>query len=309
MGIPGLLPFVRRRFPAVISGVATLRPFAHQRLLVDGTGLLYRFAYASHGDLDKCSQKFATQLSKFREHLISPSYFFEKESRHEGEGGGNLDVQCKRDHAWRKREKDRLSAMLRADDAQRQAMAIMGEGSYDKTTEDTVKDAVVDDKRIHLKKDDVQKVVDTLGQEGCDVRWTDLDAEKECVRQCRSDSDVVVSDDVDALVFGAPAVLRNVQSPLGLMYIKREELLDAMCFSMEEFIDFCILCGCDYTEKLPGIGPVAAYEIIQKHRSIEAFLDSDDFQKLASKKVVTKVLQKSGCSSPIEFVEKFVDYK
>ena len=77
------------------------------------------------------------------------------------------------------------------------------------------------------------------------------------------------------------------------------------------------LPACNVSPHGVAAGPVAAYEIIKKHRSIEvapwrgvptsthrpslspclpcamqAFLESDDFQKLASKKVVTKVLQK-----------------
>ena len=33
--------------------------------------------------------------------------------------------------------------------------------------------------------------------------------------------------------------------------------------SMDEFIALCILCGCDYTESIDGIGPVTAYKLIK----------------------------------------------
>ncbi len=39
--------------------------------------------------------------------------------------------------------------------------------------------------------------------------------------------------------------------------------------SMEQFVDFCILCGCDYVNNIRGIGPVKALQLIQKHGSIE----------------------------------------
>ncbi len=37
----------------------------------------------------------------------------------------------------------------------------------------------------------------------------------------------------------------------------------------EEFVDLCILCGCDYCDSIDGIGPITAFKLIQKHRSLE----------------------------------------
>lgn len=37
----------------------------------------------------------------------------------------------------------------------------------------------------------------------------------------------------------------------------------------EQFIDVCILCGCDYCPKIGGIGPTRALALIKKHGSIE----------------------------------------
>ena len=39
----------------------------------------------------------------------------------------------------------------------------------------------------------------------------------------------------------------------------------------ESFVDFCILCGCDYTSTIPKIGPVNALKLIKKYHSIENF--------------------------------------
>jgi flap endonuclease-1 len=38
---------------------------------------------------------------------------------------------------------------------------------------------------------------------------------------------------------------------------------------MEKFIDLCILCGCDYTTNIPGIGPIKAYNYIDCYENIE----------------------------------------
>lgn len=42
---------------------------------------------------------------------------------------------------------------------------------------------------------------------------------------------------------------------------------------MDEFIDLCILCGCDYTSTISGIGPVRAFKLIKETRSIEGVIE------------------------------------
>jgi flap endonuclease-1 len=43
--------------------------------------------------------------------------------------------------------------------------------------------------------------------------------------------------------------------------------------TMEEFIDLCILCGCDYTKNIGGIGPVKAFKFIKDCSTIEKVLE------------------------------------
>lgn len=53
-----------------------------------------------------------------------------------------------------------------------------------------------------------------------------------------------------------------------------------MCvFVCVQFIDFCILCGCDYLEPLKGVGAKTAYKLIKDNGdlagAIEALKDKD----------------------------------
>ena len=43
----------------------------------------------------------------------------------------------------------------------------------------------------------------------------------------------------------------------------------------DQFIDMCILCGCDYCPTIPKIGPVRAMKLIQKYGSIDVFLETE----------------------------------
>ena len=46
--------------------------------------------------------------------------------------------------------------------------------------------------------------------------------------------------------------------------------------SLLQFIDLCILLGCDYCESIRGIGPKRAVDLIKQHRSIEKVLEHID---------------------------------
>jgi flap endonuclease-1 len=42
-------------------------------------------------------------------------------------------------------------------------------------------------------------------------------------------------------------------------------------------------CGCDYTEKIEGIGPVTAFKLIKEHKDMEtilAFIEQENDQKV-----------------------------
>ena len=45
---------------------------------------------------------------------------------------------------------------------------------------------------------------------------------------------------------------------------------------METFIDFCILCGCDYCGTVRGVGPATAFKMLKAHGSLEAAIRSLD---------------------------------
>eukprot|EP01022_Parablepharisma_sp_SALTPOND_P013233 TRINITY_DN1752_c0_g1_i1.p3 TRINITY_DN1752_c0_g1~~TRINITY_DN1752_c0_g1_i1.p3 ORF type:complete len:307 (-),score=44.58 TRINITY_DN1752_c0_g1_i1:6301-7221(-) len=81
------------------------------------------------------------------------------------------------------------------------------------------------------------------------------------------------TEDMDALTFGTPRLLRGFSSKKEpIIEIELAGVLEEFEMSMDEFIDLCIMCGCDYTPHIEGIGPVKAYKFIKAHKTIEAVL-------------------------------------
>lgn len=50
-------------------------------------------------------------------------------------------------------------------------------------------------------------------------------------------------------------------------------------FFVLQFIDLCILLGCDYCESIRGIGPKRAVELIKQYKSIEEIIKHIDTKK------------------------------
>lgn len=91
------------------------------------------------------------------------------------------------------------------------------------------------------------------------------------------------SEDMDSLTLGVPLLLRHLNYSesrgLPILEIRLEKVLEGLGMDMDQFIDLCILLGCDYCDSIRGIGPVRAIQLINKHSNIEGVLESLDREK------------------------------
>uniref|UniRef100_A0A1I7Y9V9 Flap endonuclease 1 n=1 Tax=Steinernema glaseri TaxID=37863 RepID=A0A1I7Y9V9_9BILA len=110
------------------------------------------------------------------------------------------------------------------------------------------------------------------------------EAEAQCAALARSQKVfATATEDMDALTFGSSVLLRHMTfSEAKKMPIKEFDLskvLREMDFTHEQFIDLCILLGCDYCPTIRGIGPKRAFELMQQYGSIEKILENIDTKK------------------------------
>merc|ERR1712146_156125 len=59
-----------------------------------------------------------------------------------------------------------------------------------------------------------------------------------------------------------------------VLEINLAKVLEGLEMTMDEFIDFCILCGCDYCDSIRGIGPKTALNLVKKHKTLEKIVAS-----------------------------------
>ena len=85
--------------------------------------------------------------------------------------------------------------------------------------------------------------------------------------------DGVLTEDMDILTFGSTKIIRNLTShKVSTSEISLEKILSHFNFNQEEFIEFCILLGCDYCPGLSEIKPNIIYDYFSKNKSIESTL-------------------------------------
>lgn len=124
--------------------------------------------------------------------------------------------------------------------------------------------------------DDCKKLLRLMG---VPVIEAPSEAEAQCATLCKAGKVyAVASEDMDSLTFGAPKFLRHLMDPssrkVPVMEFDISKILEELNLTMDQFIDLCILSGCDYCDSIRGIGGQTALKLIRQHGSIESILEN-----------------------------------
>ncbi len=153
-------------------------------------------------------------------------------------------------------------------------------------------------KIIKIKKEhieDTQKLMELFGVP-CIIAQSE--AESLCAVLCKKGIvDAVMSEDMDVLATGGCVLLKNFSMEKGgsVVEVSLDGVLKELEMGFSSFLDMCIMCGCDYTSKIGGIGPTYAYKLMKKHGTIETAMPyiksnksykvPDDFDYITSRKL------------------------
>lgn len=82
--------------------------------------------------------------------------------------------------------------------------------------------------------------------------------------------DGVLTEDTDVLTYGGTVMLHSLKLKDGtIMEIELNNILQTLNFSMKQFVDFCIMCGTDYNDNIPKLGPKTCFSLLQKNENLE----------------------------------------
>ena len=219
MGILRLLPYIRQHCSHVIRSIS-IEDIRGRRIWVDAHGPLYRCAYATPGDTAAVVRGFLAFNHRLREAGARPVLVFDS----------STPVPEKVEHCLMQRRRQRES-MQRRCEAQHQELlrllrqlAEQGAKQPDEEGEPCASNWAERRARIQahfarraitIPPGAVQDILDALDQECVEYRisrWGDAEEE---ASKAAEPSDLVASDDLDALVFGAPTLVRYIDR-LGL---------------------------------------------------------------------------------------------
>lgn len=101
------------------------------------------------------------------------------------------------------------------------------------------------------------------------------EAEAECVNMLKKGlAHCVGSDDMDCLTFGCQVLMKGIRTKKDPVFeICLDKVLKEFKFTMNQFIDFCILSGCDYLGTIPKIGPGTAFKLVTEFQTLEKIIE------------------------------------
>lgn len=124
--------------------------------------------------------------------------------------------------------------------------------------------------RKHVE--DCKKLLELLG---IPVIQAPSEAEAQCVQLCKENLVyAVATEDMDALTFGCPRLIRNLISGQNekVKEFQIARVLDGLSLTQDQFVDLSILMGCDYCDNIRGIGGKKGLDLLRKFNNIEGIL-------------------------------------
>jgi len=105
------------------------------------------------------------------------------------------------------------------------------------------------------------------------------EAEAQCAVLARAGKVyAAASEDMDTLCFDSPILLRHLtfseQRKEPIQEIHLDKVLSGLNMERKQFIDLCILLGCDYVDPIPKIGPNTALKMIREHGTLEKVVEA-----------------------------------
>eukprot|EP00919_Chromeraceae_sp_WS-2016_P058968 GHVR01140151.1.p1 GENE.GHVR01140151.1~~GHVR01140151.1.p1 ORF type:complete len:394 (+),score=101.13 GHVR01140151.1:57-1238(+) len=264
MGIKGLMKFISDHAPRAIKKVE-LGSYTGRKLAIDASMSLYQFMIAiregeghanltnEQGETTSHIAGFVNRVIRFLEEGIKPVYVFDGSACQLKSG-----ELLKRSNRRKKAEDDLEIAKEEGDDH-----------DIKKFTARTVKVT-----RQH--NDDIKQLLNLMG---VPVVQAPGDAEATCAALARQGVVyATATDDADALTFGTPKQVRHMnlseQKLRGnpILEVDLSILLNDLNLTQSQFIDMCILFGCDYCDTIKGVGPERAYKLMTECGSMEGVI-------------------------------------
>lgn len=230
----------------------------------DGNGYGHQLLVDDNGEVTSHIQGFFNRTGNLLENGIKPIYVFDGKPP-----ALKYAELIKRKEAKKKAEKEAKEATEKIENADEIEDLEEAIDELNKATK----------RNIHITKQQIEDVKILLHLMGIPTIDAPCEAEAQCAELVKAGKAYATgTEDMDALTFGTPIILRKLTMPESakekVIEINVSKVLTGLNLTHEQFIDFCILCGCDYCESIKGIGPKTALKMLRKYGDIETIVDN-----------------------------------
>jgi flap endonuclease-1 len=273
MGIKGLMKFLQEAAPKSIQEKESPQAYTGRLMAIDASMCLYQFMIMIRENHSGSYQNLTNEAGEVTSHIIGmlsrtirlmengikPVYVFD---------GKPPDLKLGELEARRQKRTEATANLQAAQESGDQEQIL-------KATKMTVR----------VTKQQNEETKELLRLMGVPIVDAPSEAEATCAALCR-DGKVyaAATEDADCLTFGTKTLVRNLMAPESakkqILEVTLERVLEQLGITMEQFIDFCILSGCDYCDTIKGVGPSTAIKLIMQHGSIEKVLENVDAEKV-----------------------------
>ncbi|KAL1558817.1 Elongation of fatty acids protein 2, variant 2 [Salvia divinorum] len=264
MGIRGLTKLLAENAPNAMKE-QNFENYFDREIAIDASMSIYQFLIAvgrrgtqtltnEAGEVTSHLQGMLTRTIRLLEAGIRPVYVFD---------GTPPDLK----------KEELAKRVLKRDDATNDLNDALKKGNK----EDIEKYSKRTVKATNQHYEDCKKLLRLMG---VPVVEAPCEAEAQCAALCKEGKVyAVASEDMDSLAFGAPRFLRHLihhptSKRMPMVEFKVSKVLEELNLTMDQFIDLCILSGCDYCESIRGIGGLTALKLIRQYGSLEHILEN-----------------------------------
>ena len=123
---------------------------------------------------------------------------------------------------------------------------------------------------VHINKYQIQECIELLEIMGIPYVIAPEEADSQCAELVKCGlADGVLTEDMDIMTFGANKIYRNLTSyKKDTLEVSMDDVLNTLKLNYEQFVELCLLFGCDYCDKLNDMKPELIYKYYSKNKNI-----------------------------------------
>lgn len=289
MGISGLFQFLRKSYPKTIVE-STLKAFKDQRCATDSSTYIYKSKSIYN---EKWKNYFIQFIILCKKYNITNTFIVE----------GRSPIEKAKEAESRKNQKDsseekvftlkiaidqyeatgEISEVLKEADEhvakkslESSSRSLLHLPAKNKVDISAIKAYAkkLEENILHVTREDIKELKQLFKVFGVSFIQAKGEAEAVASSLCISGKvDFVISEDSDVTAYETPVFVCKLDIFRDACEVIRyPNLLNELNFTSSQYLDFCVLCGTDYNENIPRIGPKRSEGYIRKYKSIEKMM-------------------------------------